>query len=60
MRDVYVIVAHTIKFGKYFEKTIADLSAMTVLPCLKEACLMWKRLPFAFTFWKNPHCSKMD
>jgi len=39
MRDVYVIGAHTIKFGKYFDKSIKDLSANTVLPCLKEANL---------------------
>ena len=39
MRDVYVIGAHTIKFGKYLDKSIKDLSAMTVVPCLKEAGL---------------------
>lgn len=39
MRDVYIVAAHTIKFGKYLEKTISDLSAMTVIPCLKEAGL---------------------
>ncbi|MFZ1981655.1 MAG: hypothetical protein WAU61_10145, partial [Smithella sp.] len=39
MRDVYVIGAHTIKFGKYLDKSIKDLSANTVLPCLKEAGL---------------------
>ena len=39
MRDVYVVAAHTIKFGKYLEKTISELSAMTVSPCLKEAGL---------------------
>ena len=39
MRDVYVIGAHTIKFGKYLDKSIKDLAAMTVLPCLKEAKL---------------------
>jgi len=44
MRDVYVIAAHTIKFGKYLEKTIADLSAMTVFPCLKEAGLDKKQI----------------
>ncbi|MDD5711429.1 MAG: thiolase family protein [Smithellaceae bacterium] len=39
MRDVYVVAAHTIKFGKYLEKTISELCAMTVLPCLGEARL---------------------
>jgi acetyl-CoA acetyltransferase len=35
MRDVYVIGAHTTKFGRYLEKSIKDLSAETVIPCLK-------------------------
>jgi acetyl-CoA acetyltransferase len=39
MRDVYVIAAHTIKFGKYLNKSIKDLAAETVVPCLKEANL---------------------
>ena len=39
MRDVYVIGAHTIKFGKYLDKGIKDLAASTVNPCLTEACL---------------------
>jgi acetyl-CoA acyltransferase len=39
MRDVYVIGAHTTKFGRYLEKSIKDLSAETVIPCLKDACL---------------------
>ncbi len=39
MRDVYVIGAHTTKFGRYVEKSIKDLSAETVIPCLKDACL---------------------
>jgi acetyl-CoA acetyltransferase len=39
MRDVYVIGAHTIKFGRYLEKSIKDLAAETVIPCLKEAGL---------------------
>lgn len=39
MRDVYVIGAHTIKFGKYIEKSIKDLAAQTVISCLKEAHL---------------------
>lgn len=37
MRDVYVAAVNTIKFGKYLDKSIKDLSAMTVVPCLKEA-----------------------
>ncbi|MBN2158788.1 MAG: thiolase family protein [Spirochaetes bacterium] len=37
MRDVYVIAAHTIKFGKYLDKSIKDLAAQTIVPCLKEA-----------------------
>ena len=39
MRDVYVIGAHTTKFGRYLEKSIKDLAAETVIPCLKDACL---------------------
>jgi acetyl-CoA acyltransferase len=39
MRDVYVIAVHTIKFGKYLDKSIKDLTAQTVLPCLKETGL---------------------
>lgn len=37
MKDVFVIGVHTIKFGKYLDKTIKDLAASTVIPCLKEA-----------------------
>ncbi|KQC10101.1 MAG: thiolase [Smithella sp. SDB] len=39
MRDVFVIGAHTIKFGKYLDKSIKDLAADTVIPCLKDANL---------------------
>ena len=39
MRDVYVIGAHTTKFGRYLKKSIKDLAAETVIPCLKDACL---------------------
>lgn len=39
MRDVCVVGAHTIKFGKYLSKSIKDLAADTVIPCLKEARL---------------------
>jgi len=44
MKDVYVIGAHTIKFGKYLDKSIKDLTAMTVIPCLKETGLDKKDL----------------
>ncbi|MDI6741851.1 MAG: thiolase family protein [Smithella sp.] len=39
MREVYVVAAHTVKFGKYIDKSIKDLTADTVMPCLKEANL---------------------
>ena len=39
MRDVYVAAVNTIKFGRYLDKSIKDLAAMTVVPCLKEAGL---------------------
>lgn len=39
MRDVYAISVHTIKFGKYLDKSIKDLAAETIVPCLKEAGL---------------------
>lgn len=39
MRDVYVVAAHTVKFGKYLDKSIKDLTADTVMPCLQEANL---------------------
>ena len=39
MRDVYVVGVHTTKFGRYLEKSIKDLAAETVIPCLKDACL---------------------
>jgi hypothetical protein len=39
MRDVYVIGAHTIKFGRYLEKSVKDFVAESVIPCLKEAVL---------------------
>ena len=39
MRDVYVIGVHTIKFGKYLDKSIKDLAAETVIPCLNETGL---------------------
>jgi len=39
MRDVFVAAVHTIKFGKYLDRSIKDLAAETVLPCLIEAGL---------------------
>ena len=54
MRDVYVIGAHTIKFGKYIEKSIKDLAAQTVISCLKEANLEKKDIQalwFANSGW---------
>jgi len=37
MREVYIIGADTIKFGKYLDSTISELAAKTVFPCLAEA-----------------------
>lgn len=37
MRDVYIIGADTIKFGKYINNTISQLAAKTVFPCLTDA-----------------------
>lgn len=39
MRDVYIIGAHTVKFGKHLDKSISDLCGMTVFPCLEDAGL---------------------
>ncbi|MBN1495766.1 MAG: thiolase family protein [Spirochaetes bacterium] len=39
MRDVFVAAVHTIKFGKYLDRSIKDLAAETVLTCLIEAGL---------------------
>ena len=54
MRDVYVIGAHTIKFGRYLDKSIKDLAADTVLACLKDAGLEKKDIQalwFANSGW---------
>lgn len=54
MREVYVIAVHTIKFGRYLEKGIKDLTAETVIPCLKEAGLDKKAIQalwFANSGW---------
>lgn len=37
MRDVYIIGADTIKFGKYLDSTISELAGKTVFPCIAEA-----------------------
>ena len=39
MREVYIIGADTIKFGKYLDKSIKDLSAMTIKGSLRDAGL---------------------
>ncbi|PCJ38583.1 MAG: thiolase [Moraxellaceae bacterium] len=39
MRDVYVIGIDTLKFDRYLEKSIKDLSQETTLKCLKDAGL---------------------
>jgi acetyl-CoA acyltransferase len=39
MQDVYIIGVDTIRFGKYMDKSIKDLTAMTVTGCIKEANL---------------------
>lgn len=54
MKDVYVVAAHTIKFGRYLQKSVKDLAAETVLPCLKEAGLNKKNIQalwFANSGW---------
>ena len=54
MREVYVISAHTIKFGRYLNKSVKDLAAETVLPCLQEAGLEKKDIQalwFANSGW---------
>lgn len=54
MRDVYIVGAHTIRFGKYLDKTISELAEMTVTPCLKEAGLEKKDIQalwFANSAW---------
>ncbi len=48
MRDVYVIGAHTIKFGKHLEKGIKELTAMTVEGVLKDAGIDRKQIQSAW------------
>jgi acetyl-CoA acyltransferase len=36
MNDVYAVGVHTIPFGKYLEKSIKELTAMTVAGCLDD------------------------
>ncbi len=54
MREVYVIGVNTIKFGKYLDKSIKDLTAQTVIPCLNDASLDKKDIQaiwFANSAW---------
>lgn len=54
MRDVYIVAAHTLRFGKYLDKSVKDLAADTVVPCLKEAALEKKAIQaiwFANSGW---------
>jgi acetyl-CoA acyltransferase len=37
LHDVYVVGAHTVKFGRYLDKSIKDLAAMTLSGCLMDA-----------------------
>src|SRR6056297_2793255 len=37
MRDVFIIGSHMIKFSRYLDQSIKDLSAQTVQPCLRDA-----------------------
>jgi acetyl-CoA acyltransferase len=39
VRDVFTIAAHTTPFGKHLDKSIPELTRMTVVPCIKEAGL---------------------
>lgn len=39
MRDVYIVAVDMIRFGKYLDSSIKDLSGRTVTACLKEAGL---------------------
>jgi len=48
MRDVYVIGAHTTKFGKHLDKTHKQLAAITVPECLKDAGLETKDIQAAW------------
>lgn len=56
MRDVYVVGAHMIKFDKYLDKGIKDLSAMTVSGVLKDAGLSKKDIQalwFSNSGWEH-------
>ncbi|HUT52701.1 MAG TPA: thiolase family protein [bacterium] len=48
MRDVYVIGAHTIKFGKYLENSIKELTGWALEGVLKDAGLTKKDLQSAW------------
>jgi len=48
MRDVYVIGVHAIKFGKYLDNSIKELTAWTVEGVLKDAGVDKKMIQSAF------------
>lgn len=62
MRDVYIVGAHTIKFGKYLDRSIKDLTAEAVIGVLKDARLDKRALQsawFANSGWGDSgyqHC----
>lgn len=62
MRDVYIVGAHTIKFGKYLDRSIKDLTAEAVMGVLKDAGLDKRALQsawFANSGWGDSgyqHC----
>ncbi len=56
MRDAFVVGIHTIKFGKYLNESIKDLSARTVTGCLKDAGMDKKDIQalwFSNSGWGN-------
>lgn len=58
MRDVYIIGADTIRFGKYPDKTHIDLTRQTVEDCLADAQLTKKDLQsvhFGNGLWGHTH-----
>ncbi|MDY6906253.1 MAG: thiolase family protein [Thermodesulfobacteriota bacterium] len=56
MRDVYIVGAHMIKFDKYLDKSIKELSAMTVTGVLKDAGMSKKDIQalwFSNSGWEH-------
>ncbi|MCF8037028.1 MAG: thiolase family protein [Desulfobacteraceae bacterium] len=56
MRDVYIVGAHTIRFGKYLDKSIKDLAARTVRGVLKDTGLSGRDIQalwFANSGWEH-------